>query len=188
MHHYRVEVFYTVIDAKLQELNNYFNETSTELLCCVACLNPNDTFSAFDKLKLIRLSEIYSWNFTPIEVLALDNQLENYIVDMRLHRVFSDLKGIEALVKTLVKTKKNIVYPLVYRLVKLALILSVATATMERVFSVMKIVKTRLKNRIGDEWMNNCLITFIEKDIITDIGTDKIIQRFQNMKYRRGHL
>jgi hypothetical protein len=51
----------------------------------------------------------------------------------------------------MVEMKKNILYPLVYSLVTLSLILPVAIATVERAFSVMNIVKNRLHNRMGDQ-------------------------------------
>ena len=41
----------------------------------------------------------------------------------------------------MVEMKKNILYPLVYSLVTLALILLVATATIERAFSTINIIK-----------------------------------------------
>ena len=59
----------------------------------------------------------------------------------------------------MVKMKKNISYPVVYSLVTMALILLVATATVERAFSTMNIIKNRLRNQIGDQWMNDCLVT-----------------------------
>ncbi|CAK8576822.1 unnamed protein product [Lathyrus sativus] len=52
----------------------------------------------------------------------------------------------------------------------------------------MKIVKTRLRNRMGDEWMNGCLVTYIESDVLKYIDNEQIIQRFQNMKSRKGQL
>ena len=82
----------------------------------------------------------------------------------------------------MVEMKKNVSYQLIYSLVTLALILLVATATVERAFSIMNIIKNRLRNQIGDQWMNNCLITYIEKDIFKTIKCEKIMQRFQNMK------
>ena len=48
LHHYRVELFYTVIDMQLQELNNRFSEVNIDLLLCMACLNPSNSFVAFD--------------------------------------------------------------------------------------------------------------------------------------------
>ena len=82
----------------------------------------------------------------------------------------------------MVEMKKNISYPLVYSLVTLTLILLVATATIERAFSAMNIIKNRLRNQIGDQRMNDCLITYIEKGIFKTIKCEKIMQRFQNMK------
>ena len=75
--------------------------------------------------------------------------------------------------------KKNVSYPLVYSLVTLALILPVATATVERAFSVMNIIKNRLRNRIGDQWMNDCLVTYIEKDIFKTISVKKSCSGFK---------
>jgi hypothetical protein len=31
---------------------------------------------------------------------------------------------------------------------------------------------------MGDEWMNDCLITYIEKDIFKTISNEEIMQRF----------
>ena len=75
LHHYRVELFYTVIDMQLQELNNYFSEANTDLLLCIACLNPSNSFVAFDKEKLIRLAKFYPSDFLGTDILALDSQL-----------------------------------------------------------------------------------------------------------------
>ncbi|XP_065630786.1 uncharacterized protein LOC136068063 [Quercus suber] len=185
-HHYQVELFYTVIDMQLQELNSRFE--NSELLICVACLNPDNLFSAFNKEKLIRLAQFYPSDFSTVQVSFLDNQLETYIHDMRSTEEFLALKGIGQLAEKMVEMKKNVSYPLVYSLVTLALILPVATTTVERAFSAMNIIKNRLRNRIGDQWMSDCLVTYIEKDIFKTIDCEEIMQRFQNMKNRRGQL
>jgi hypothetical protein len=80
------------------------------------------------------------------------------------------------------------VYPLVYLLLELALILPVATATVERAFSAMSIIKNRLRNRMGNEWLNDCLVTYIEKDTFVGIENEKIIKYFQNMSSRREQI
>ncbi|XP_058733557.1 uncharacterized protein LOC131605187 [Vicia villosa] len=186
--HYRIELFYTVVDMQLQELNNRFNETNSRLLICMVCLCPSNLFSTFDKAKLMEFAKFYPSEFCPTSLVMLDNQLETYIIDMRTSAEFASLKGISDLSKKLVATKRHIVYPLLYKLLKLALILPVATATVEQSFSAMKILKTRLRNRIGDEWMNNCLVTYIEKDVFSKVDNELIIQRFQNLRPHRGQL
>lgn len=92
--------------------------------------------------------------------MILDDQLETYIIDVRTTEKFLGLKSIGDLAQKMVETKKDIVYPLVYRLITLALILPFVTATVERVFSSMNILKNRLRNRMGDQWMNDCLLVY----------------------------
>ena len=74
--------------------------------------------------------------------------------------------------------KKNVSYSLVYSLVNLTLILLVATTTVERAFSAMNIIKNRLRNQIRDQWMNDCLVTYIEKYIFKTIKCEEIMQQF----------
>ncbi|GAV77293.1 Dimer_Tnp_hAT domain-containing protein/DUF4371 domain-containing protein, partial [Cephalotus follicularis] len=185
LHHFRVEVFYSVIDLQIRELNDRFNEVNTELLICMACLDPSNVFSAFDKQKLIRLAKFYPSDFSPVELMVLESQLGTYILDVRSRAELSNVMGIGELAIKLVKLKMDDTYPLVYLLVKLALLLPVATATVERAFSSMKIMKTRLRNRMGDEWMNDSLVAYIERGILKTIDNDTIMNRFQNMKTRR---
>ncbi|CAJ2673788.1 unnamed protein product [Trifolium pratense] len=188
LHYFQVQLFYQVIDRQLQELNNRVTEVSNELLLCVSCLSPRDSFSAFDKEKLLRLAQFYPSEFSPIQILALDSQLENYFIDVCSEDAFSELEGISDLSLKLVETRKHIVYPLVYLLLELSLILPVATATAERAFSAMKIIKNELRNRMGDSWLNDFLVTYIEKDVFIEVENEKIIQSFQKMASRREHL
>ena len=73
-------------------------------------------------------------------------------------------------------TRKHETYSLVYLLVKLALTLPVATAIVERIFSAMKYIKNELRNRMRDQWMNDCLIVYIEKDVACSIDNKTIMQ------------
>ena len=107
---------------------------------------------------------------------------------MRSNNFFLELQEVSELAEKLVSTRKHETYPLVYLLVKLALTLPVATATIERNFSAMKYIKNELRNRMGDQWMNDCLIVYIEKDVACSIVNETIMQRFQNIKTRRRHL
>jgi hypothetical protein len=70
----------------------------------------------------------------------------------------------------------------VYKLLKLVLVLPVATATVERVSS-MNYVKNKLRNRTRDQYMNDCLVTFIKRDFFLQVKDKDIIKRFQEMKF-----
>ncbi|KAM3741894.1 hypothetical protein ACB098_07G031700 [Castanea mollissima] len=172
----------------LTELNNRFSEVNTDLLICMACLNPSNSFVAFDKEKLIHLAKFYPYDFPGTDILALNSRLQNFIFDIRNNDLFLELQGVSELAEKLVSTRKHETYPLVYLLVKLTLTLPVATAIVERSFSAMKYIKNELRNRMGDQWMNDCLVVYIEKDIACSIDNETIMQRFQKMKNRRWQL
>lgn len=67
---------------------------------------------------------------------------------------------------------------------KLALILPVATASVDRVFSTMKYVKSQLSNKMGNQWLIDRLVTYIERDVFKTISNDAILTHFQQMKNR----
>jgi hypothetical protein len=71
LHRYYVEIFCTVLDMQLQELNNQFDEANSELLLCITCLNPRNSFEAFDKERLVRLATFYPQDFSKTDLLAL---------------------------------------------------------------------------------------------------------------------
>jgi asparagine synthetase A len=81
----------------------------------------------------------------------------------------------------MVETNKHQCYPLVYRLVKLVLVLPVATDIVERIFSAIKLVKTYLRNRIDDEYMSNSLICYVEKQEMEKVTNDIVVRRFKAM-------
>ena len=90
---------------------------------------------------MIRLAKFYLSNFLGTDILALDSQLQNYIFDMRSNDFFLEFQRVSELVEKLVSTRKYEIYPLVYLLVKLALTLPVATATVKRSFFNNEIYK-----------------------------------------------
>ena len=74
---------------------------------------------------------------------------------------------------------------MVYNLLKLILFLPVVTASVERVFSAFTFVKTMLRNKMGDSLLNDCLHTFIERDIFFQVDENDIINTFMSFRKRR---
>jgi hypothetical protein len=70
----------------------------------------------------------------------------------------------------------------------LILTLLVSTATTERAFSAMKIIKIRLRNQMEDDFLANYLIVYIEKEIVERFTIDMIIDDFYSMKERQTQL
>nr|XP_034570453.1 zinc finger MYM-type protein 1-like [Setaria viridis] len=183
--HFRREVYIGVIDQISQELDNRFDEINMELMSCMAAFNPSNSFESFDAQKLRRLAKFYPKDFSNNNLLRLELQLDNYIDDIRKDDRFKGLDNIVDLSFKLVQTKRHKVYDMVYELLKLVLLLPVATASVERVFSAMVLVKTKLRNKMGDSLLDDCLVTFIERDIFFEVDEDDIIETFMSLRKRR---
>ncbi|PNX86157.1 HAT family dimerization domain containing protein [Trifolium pratense] len=181
LHHYKHDCLVNVVDLQLQELNARFDEENSELLQCISCLSPASSFAAFDEDKLFRMVELYPNYFKDVPEVVVRYQLRNYVKNVRHDLNFAKLKGLPDLCATLVKTNKCITFDVVCKLVKLALILPVATASVERVFSAMKYVKSVLSNKMADQWLKDRLVTYIERDVLRTIGNDVILAHFQQM-------
>jgi hypothetical protein len=88
----------------------------------------------------------------------------------------------------LIETGKVSIYFLIDRLVRLVLTLPVSTATTERAFSAMKLVKTTLRNKMEDGFLADCLVIYIEREFARNIDLDSIINNFYSIKNRRAPL
>jgi hypothetical protein len=183
--HFRREVYIGVIDKISQGLDSRFDEVNMELLTYMAALNPADSFASFDANKVHRLAEFYPNEFSSSDLLRLDLQLETFIDDMRKDELFKGINNLVDLSVKLVETKRDKVYHWVYLLIKLVLLLPVATASVERIFSAMTFIKNKLRNKMGDSLLDHCLMTFIERDIFLKLSEEEIINTFMAIKRRR---
>ncbi|XP_057760503.1 uncharacterized protein LOC130980872 [Arachis stenosperma] len=183
-HHYRIDVFLATIDSQIQELNSRFNEQTIELLTLSCALDPKDNFKSFNIEEISKLAEkFYPLDFPSNELNILKSQLQHYQHDIPNH-----LKGIgtlSELCNKLQETGKSRTYHMVDRLIRLVLTLPMSTATTERAFSAMKIVKTRLQSKMADEFLADNLVIYIEKELAAIFDTNSIIDDFENRKKRR---
>nr|XP_009797728.1 PREDICTED: uncharacterized protein LOC104244108 [Nicotiana sylvestris] len=154
----------------------------------MASLSPDNSFANYDKERIMKLATLYPHEFSCSKLEDLSYELDNYILFVKEDNDFSNLKGLGDLSETLVETDLYKTWRLVFLLVKLSLILPVATATVERAFSSMKYIKNDLRSRIGDEFLNGCLVCYIEDEVFETVPNDAIIDRFQSMTTCRVQL
>jgi hypothetical protein len=67
----------------------------------------------------------------------------------------------------------------------LVLVLPVATAGVERIFSSMNFIKNKLRSKMGQKKLNGCLVTFIERQFFLQVKDEDIITQFQSLKDRK---
>ncbi|KAK1348228.1 hypothetical protein POM88_054971 [Heracleum sosnowskyi] len=156
-----------------------FPNNMVELLVLSSVLDPTDCFRSFDVEAICKLACIYY----PDDFPENDKRL-----DVSNHFEFQALSTISELCQLLFKTKKSIIYPLLDRLIRLVLTLPVSTATAERTFSAMSFVKNKLRKKMEDVFLQDYLITYIEKEVAEKFDNDSIIEVFYKMKKHRLQL
>ena len=104
---------------------------------------------------------------------------------MTKHPDFQNMSTISELCRGLINSGKSKIYFLIDRLIRLVLTLPVFTATTKRAFSTMKLLKTRLCNRIEDELSADNMIVYIEKEITGNFIVEMIMDEFYFMKNHR---
>ena len=62
----------------------------------------------------------------------------------------------------LVQINRYILYDIVYLPLEMVFLLLLATTSVERVFSAIASVKTKKRNKLGDNLLVDCLVIFIE--------------------------
>mgnify|MGYP005799538635 CR=1 FL=1 len=135
-HRFHADIFLGVIVRQLQELNNKFDEVNTNLLRCMALFSPAKSFSSFNIDDLVKLAGSYPHDFDFEEMHQLPFQLNLYITDVRNDENFTNLRSLAEFSMMLVRTGRALRYDIVYKLLKLVLVLPVATAGVERVFYI----------------------------------------------------
>ncbi|CAJ2631159.1 uncharacterized protein LOC123910597 [Trifolium pratense] len=187
-HHYRVDLFNAIIDYQLKELNNRFSEQTTELLVLSAALNPNDAFKSYNADDIYNLVEkFYPSDFSTQEKTQLEYELQHDEFDVLKDVNFQMLSTVGELCQKLVKSGKSNSYPLIDRMLRLVLTLPVSTATTERAFSAMKIIKTRLRN-MEDDFLKDYMIVYIEDEITEKFTSNEIVDEFKCIQSRRVHF
>ena len=75
-------------------------------------------------------------------------------------------------------------FPEMFKLLDILLTLPVGTASVERSFSQMKLVKTRLRNRITDDNLARLMHIAIEGPELTVVDFDKVLDIFKEKNCR----
>ena len=184
--YYRVGVFLPVLDKLQTELAARFSDDLTEVMGLAACLTPDQNFMRFDSASILRLAALYSEDFPDADLWSLETELKNFKSVCSSHPDFSQgLNSISDLLVQLTASGLHQSFPLYCRLFRLVLTLTVTTATTERSFSALKIVKTRLRTTMGDPWLADLLLLYIEKELARELTIDSIVSKFNAMKSRR---
>lgn len=100
----------------------------------------------------------------------------------------NNLSTIQELCSCLVASGQAETYFLIDRLLRLIMTLPVSTVTTERSFSAMKIIKTKLRNKMDDGFLGDSMTIYIEREISASISSESIIDDFKSLGTRKALL
>ena len=97
------------------------------------------------------------------------------------------LKACEILT-FLIANDMHVVFPNISTLYKLFMTLPVSSATAERSFSRLKLIKSYLRSTMSESRLTNLALLSIERELSYNLDYDCVVDTFSNMKNRRKRL
>ena len=184
-HNYK-QLFFEVLDSILGMLNERFQDMKQ--FAFLDLVNPK-SFSAWNQVvpleKINLLKDMYG---TLFDVPMLESQLSFIYRDKDFHK-----ESCNEVLKYIFQFNLQSSIPEVVKLLKMNIVLSVASASVERSFSCLKRVKTYLRNRMGQSPLSALCRISIHKDILkqkedANLLHEEVVQKFVEKPRRLAFL
>ena len=79
-------------------------------------------------------------------------------------------------------------FPNLSKIIKIALTLPLTSASAERSFSKLKIIKNRLRSTMRQDRLESLMLMSVESDICRDLDIEGLVERFTDAAPRRWNL
>ena len=181
--YYRVKVYYIFMDTMTQELQRRFKAED------------NSTWEILNALHCLTVPENWKTAQIPTEALQAVKKLCQFYNIEEEDKLQTELKvfhtsyscplpiSVTSILSVVKENNAHLVFPNLTELLKTYGTLPVSTATVERSFSKLKLVKTKLCTLCTEERLSELLLLAIEKDI--HINLSEVIDIFQRMGNRK---
>ncbi|KAH6821827.1 hypothetical protein C2S53_008432 [Perilla frutescens var. hirtella] len=156
------------------------------MLMFSVALDPKNSFESFNGDNICKLARKFdAEDFSDQDLVSLAYELRHYKHDVMVLQELRVSTLVE-LSQLLSKSGRSMVYVMLTRLIHL--VLRVSTATTERAFFAVKHVKTALRNKMGDDLLEDSLMIYIERDFVKAIDINSFIDEFYVLKSRRAQF
>lgn len=183
---YRVEFYYDIVDVILEQIDHRFSQSTQQLLKSFSCLAPEVLLnSSYDPSS--ELNYLCTFYEIPVDTMA---KLYSEYCLFRNARVdlLKESKTILQVLQILSTTGFHRVYPLLYRLYRIFVTLPITSASCERCFSKLTIVKNKLRSTSTQDRLESLMILFTENDLTQIINFSDVIDVFARLGPRRLQL
>ena len=177
---------FQVIDDLNADFDQRFNKEAVKVITASKCLHPFDSFDSYNDNDLKFLFNHYRSDFPA-------NCNENLCVTEHTHyrnRLLgefetNDLEKMTFNMLTMWIHNVN-AFPLITKLLKLVCVLPSSSATCERNFSGQAFIKNKLRNKLGNEYLDDLMLGFLEKDLVNKVlqneaTRDQVVDAFKDL-------
>ena len=171
--YYKSQLYYSTLDKMLVEFNTRFSDFNKSIMKAVQAISPNSpNFLHLPTLKpLINHYELDEEDIHP-ELIQAKRLIQDY-----------NPSSISELIDILLPLKAA--FPVLLKLLQIALTLTVTSATCERLFSSLQRTKTYLRSTMDDSRLNNLGILSIERGLSSTLSLDSVLDHFQAVDRNR---
>ena len=171
----RVDFYFAVLDLVLNNLRQRFEGKNQIVMDGVAALQFNSNSESSAEAEAVRkFTALYGQygisvtEFVTQFELATNNK---FLTDR-------SPKSLKSAWKVFCEQKLTQVYGHLAKLLKIAVILSVISASAERVHSKLKLVKTALRSTSANSRMSDLVQIYVERDIADSLGLGDLVSEF----------
>jgi hypothetical protein len=179
--HYRKE-FIAVLDVQICALKADTEVVTNILQPAITLLQP-PYISPVDTTQLTRLVNMFPASVRPIEEV-LETELTTF--HCHLSENHKEIQSVNDALVFLKSLNKNL-FPLTRRCFRFLLTVPITSATAERSFSKLKLVKTVMRSVMNQERLSELLTLACERDLTDKIDLDRIADRWSKLT-KRGRL
>lgn len=101
-----------------------------------------------------------------------------------IHSQKKSVHSFNGLLEVMDNCDKNI-FPSIYKMLQILITLPQTSCTVERMFSTVKRVKTRLRSKMSTERLSNLTLLSMEKELTKSLDRNRVLDVFRSMKHRR---
>lgn len=181
--YYRTGIFNVVLDRMLSELRSRFSSHNCDIMCGIQALNPSSS-SFCDKNRLFAFAKMYG-----CDLVDLEHELHQVkrLLDRKVKQGMERPQAIVDLTAFIEPYQE--VFDVFSRLCKIALAIPVSTASCERSFSCLKLVKTHLRTTMGEGRLSDLGVLSIEHRRAASLNLESFVDKFAlNHQNRRIQL
>lgn len=95
----------------------------------------------------------------------------------------ADLKSLEHVTMGMKASRMDEVFPQLWKIYELVLVLACTSVSNERAFSAMKFIKSKLRSKMGEGFLDDELFIFMEKKLLSwdTFSVDDVINLFEDL-------